>query len=67
MVMMFGGGIVLMFEGFLVLFLPLIIYGVGVLRSHTNPYRLVLAQNLCLIICNSLTIFRGGGCCRVPT
>jgi len=36
--MMFVGGVVLMFDGFLVLFLPLIIYGAGVFCSHPNPY-----------------------------
>jgi hypothetical protein len=39
MVMMFAGGVVLMFKGFFVLFLPYIIYGAGVFRSRPNPYR----------------------------
>ena len=38
-VMMIVGGVVLMFEGFLVLFLPYIIYGAGVFRPRPNPYR----------------------------
>jgi hypothetical protein len=37
MVMKFVGGVVLMFERFLVLFLPLIIYGAGVFCSRPNP------------------------------
>jgi hypothetical protein len=41
MVMMFGGGVV-MFDGFLVLFLPYDIYGAGVFHSRPNPYRLIL-------------------------
>jgi hypothetical protein len=39
MVMIFVGGVVLMFEGFLVLFLLLIIYAAGVFCSRPNPYR----------------------------
>ena len=39
MVMMFVGGFVLMFDGFLVIFLPYDIYGAGVFRSRPNPYR----------------------------
>jgi hypothetical protein len=37
MLMMFVGGVVLMFGGFLVLFLPYEIYGAGVFRSRPNP------------------------------
>jgi hypothetical protein len=36
--MTFVGGVVLLFDGLLTLFLPLIIYGVGVFRSRPNPY-----------------------------
>jgi hypothetical protein len=35
MVMMFVGGVVLLFDGILVLFLS---YGAGVFRSRPNPY-----------------------------
>jgi hypothetical protein len=38
MVMMFVGGVVLMFGGFLVLFLLYNIYGARVFRSRPNPY-----------------------------
>ena len=38
MVVMFVGGVVLMLNGFLVLFLPKEIYKVGVFRSRPNPY-----------------------------
>jgi hypothetical protein len=38
MVMMFVGGVVLLFDGILVLFLLWEIYGVGVFRSRPNPY-----------------------------
>jgi hypothetical protein len=38
MVMMFVGGVVLMFEGFFVLLIPFIIYGAGVFHSRPNPY-----------------------------
>ena len=34
MVLMFVGGVVLMFDGFLVLFLPLIIYGAVPHQTH---------------------------------
>jgi len=40
MVMMFVGGVVLMFNRFIVLFLQYDIYGVGVFHSHPNPYGL---------------------------
>jgi hypothetical protein len=39
MVMMFVWGVVLMFGGFLVLFLPCDICGAEFFRSHPNPYR----------------------------
>jgi hypothetical protein len=39
MVMMFVGGVVMMLEGFLVIFLPKKICGAGVFCSHPNPYR----------------------------
>jgi len=39
MVMMFVVGVVLMFDGFLVLFLLYNIYGAGVFCSRPNPYR----------------------------
>jgi hypothetical protein len=38
MVIVLVGGVVLMFEGFLILFLPYDIYGVGVFGSRPNPY-----------------------------
>jgi hypothetical protein len=37
MVMMFVRGVVVMFDGFLVLFLLYNIYGAGVFRSRPNP------------------------------
>ena len=37
MVMMFVGGVVLMFDGFLILFLLYNIYWAGVFRSRPNP------------------------------
>ena len=39
MVMMFAGGVVLMFNRFLVLFLLYNIYEAGAFRSRPNPYR----------------------------
>ena len=39
MVMMFVGGVVLMFDRFLVLFLLYNIYGAGVMCSRPNPNR----------------------------
>jgi len=39
MVMIFVGGVVLMLDGFLVLFLPLKIYGAEVFCSRPNPYK----------------------------
>jgi len=39
MVIMLVGGVMLMFDGFLVLFLLFDIYGVGVFCSRPNPYR----------------------------
>ena len=39
MVMMFVGEVVLMFDRFLVLFLPHDIYGAGVFHSRPNPNR----------------------------
>ena len=38
MVIMFVGGVVLMFKGVFVLFLPYIINWAGVFRSRPNPY-----------------------------
>ena len=46
MVMMFVGGVVLMFDGFLVLFLPLIIYGAGVFCSRPNPREVKLLKDV---------------------
>jgi hypothetical protein len=56
MVMMFVGGVVLMFDGFLVLFLPYDIYGAGVFHSRPNPYRgeaVKHVQNLSKLIVKS--------------
>ena len=43
MVMMFVGGVVLMFDRFLVLFLLYAIYREGTFRSRPNPYRVYLS------------------------
>jgi len=45
MVMMFVGGVLLMFDGFLILFLPYNIYGAGVFCSRPNPYRGLAVNN----------------------
>jgi hypothetical protein len=39
MAMMFVGGVVMMFDRFLVLFLLYKIYRAGLFHSHLNPYR----------------------------
>jgi hypothetical protein len=57
MVMMFVGGIVLMFEGFFVLFLPFIIYGAGVFRSRPNPYGGKAVNNILMNILVTLIYF----------
>ena len=45
MVVMFVGGVVLLFDGLLVLFLPWEIYGAGVFCSHPNRYVVKLLMN----------------------
>jgi hypothetical protein len=52
MVMMFvgGGGVVLVLDGILVLFLPYKTYGAGVFRSRPNPWGLILKNIRCYLL-----------------
>ncbi len=47
MVMMFVGGVMLMFDGFLVLFIPYDIYGAGVFVPARTLIGVKLLSNVC--------------------